>query len=537
MPGDAFVEIKGATGGVYRPTADDVGARVCLRACLPPQHGLGPAQRRHTNDEKGDDALSVFREVGPFALGNATAARLQASLSSSPKGVTFAGLREPRNPHQVYDLVLAPSGVELWARPAASAAAAASSSPSPTAEENGGNDGDDTSKGEGSGVQPQEQHLHQQEQDEDARALVGQKARSLSFSSSSSSSSTNEDGDEEDEEERGSGRELVGRGTYSRQTLVAIHPASPTLLVVQLPLFLVGEGGSPSGTSPALGEEVLLVRTLHPASSDDRDVLALLWRAWRRAALQAAGGRAASEDEFVDDSVLLLEGEFTRGKETVAHVGLMMHPGWMDGCVHALLMPTAHLSWVPVLCACYTVLEDTEEGNDAAEQEEEPSAAVEQGPAADSRAVIRSLVPSQSLSDSENGEDEEEEGEGMPGPEPEPSPGAADDDREAKIARLTQQLAEATAQLERERAERTQQQSQQPQTEAEEDRSRPTGNSSGGGFGGLGLLRRRSSWDGGGAGEERETVKALKKEVEALHAKMAQLELALDKATREAVSD
>ncbi len=458
-PGGSLAPIPGLCAHTvrYRPTIDDVGACIAVRASLLTPISLAsrssslqqePEQGQEGQQEQQEPPFAAFAEVGPFALAEPTAARLRSCLAAQ-KALTFRGLRElgHAGPH-VYDLVVGPAGVELRSRSLVKAALPPRAPPPPASKQEPLKE-----------REPWSSSLSDDDEDEDNN------------SSSSSTSSSMEDKEAEAEADGGGG-ELVGRGPYSRETLVALHPLDPTALLVQLPLFLLS---SPL-TSPAdehseqrqMEQEqeqeqdepgLLVQRALQVGSSEERDVLALLWRAWRREALQQCSGEG---DEPIHDAVLLagqLKEQSGQGHPAVVRV-----PSEGDG-----------------------------------EQEEGPQGT-----------RLLSSSSSSSSSEEDGGGDETEHG--------------------VTIRRMQQELADAREQLAALELERQQGQGLR--------RASSSSNATGGGLGGF-LMMRRASREGQG-GEEKEkdreeTIRVLRREVEALQGRVAELEGLLQSASEEAV--
>ena len=464
----------------YSPTADDVGACLAMRVTLLTPISLrsrsaslqdGQSQQREREQEP---PFAVLAEAGPFAADEPTAARLRQHLAARTP-LALKRLREPGGgdnaPHLTYDLVVGPAGVELWSRPAVLGEKA----PAPA-----GKKGDNKKKkGKAPAAvvlpprpaAPARQPLNKEREPWTSSLSSDDEDDDGDSSSSSSSSGSSDSDDDEGEEEEGRA-ELVGRGSYSRETLVALHPLNPAAVLVQLPLFLL-----PASPAAAPVEERteagLLVQRVLEIEGGERALLALLWRAWRKGAL----GEEEGEGTAVHDAVLLagqLKEEEGQGQR-------------------------------PAIV--------TRVSSEAAGREGLGGLAGQEGEGA----LVRScrLSDSNSNSSSEGGEAdagaEEEGGE-------EEAPGAA-------LRRLQQEVSDAREQLALER----QQQSQQQHLRRASSSSGAVGG--GGGLGGFLSMRR-------GSGEERdrvETIKVLKRELETLHARVAELEAQLHAAEDAAV--
>lgn len=89
-------------GGVYKPSADDIGARICLRGCLVPGYDVG---------EFDETPLSAFREVGPLVTDPEVESDYLIKIRE--KVAIFTGLRDPKYPLRTYELVLDGKGLML----------------------------------------------------------------------------------------------------------------------------------------------------------------------------------------------------------------------------------------------------------------------------------------------------------------------------------------------------------------------------------------------------------------------------------------
>jgi hypothetical protein len=465
VPGGALTPIPGLDGksARYRPTIDDVGACISVRASLLTPISLGSRssslqdhERQQGQQGQQEPPFAAFAEAGPFALPKPTAARLRECLAAQ-QPMTFKGLREPgtAGPH-VHDLVVGPRGVELWSRPLPTLPAPAPApAPAPTP------------------IVAVAARLPKARPSSPPRQpLKEREPWSSSLSSDdedgSSGGSSNEGG-EEDAGQEGKG-ELVGRGAYSRETLVALHPLDPTALLVQLPLFLLLSPGSTSPAGPQGREEpgLLLQRTLQAGSSEERELLALLWRAWRRKALhQREAGEGDEGDGAVHDAVLLAAQLKEAGAGEGGQLAIVRVPSEQEG--------------------------------------EEPGP----GPG-----LVQSgcLSSSSSRGGSDSGSEEGEGGEGV----------------RAVIRRLQREVSDAREQLAMER--------QQSQSQQASHRRASSSGTTGGGLGGL-LMMRRGSREQGEEQSKEETIRALKREVGALHSRAAELEGALRTAEEEAVRE
>ena len=210
-----------AQGGVYKPSAEDVGARICVRGCLLPSPGMA------IDEEVEDEGVmvSAFGEIGPLSLDPLVEGDLSARLAQRTS--RFRGLQDPQYSSVLYDLEVDETGVSLWVR--------------------------DRPFGE---------------EEEEEEGVVA----------------TTEEGGAK-EHQHG---DLLGRGHYSTETLVSLHPGSTTLLALQLPMV---------GHESEEGES--LACTLVCESRHQRDVLVLVWRTFRHMALP--------EGTEVDDARLNVE--------------------------------------------------------------------------------------------------------------------------------------------------------------------------------------------------------------------------------------
>lgn len=86
---------------MYKPSADDIGARICLRGTLAPGG----------EESEDEPPLSIFGEVGPLAMDPEVEADFVVMVNE--KTAAFAGLRDPKFPSRSYELVLDEQGLML----------------------------------------------------------------------------------------------------------------------------------------------------------------------------------------------------------------------------------------------------------------------------------------------------------------------------------------------------------------------------------------------------------------------------------------